>query len=48
VFTLEVSEYVLQVSFEELLGVWVFCSGVLGPIYDEDMLVWLEDDVVGA
>ena len=47
-FALEISENVLYVSFEELLGVWVFCGDVLGPIYDEDVLVWLEDDVIGA
>lgn len=47
-FALEISEDVLYVSFEELLGVWVFWGGVLGPVYDEDVLVWLEDDVVGA
>jgi len=48
VFALEVFEDILEVSFEELLGAWVFCCDVLGPVYDEDVLVWLEDDVVGA
>jgi len=48
VFSLEVDENVSYVSFEELLGVWVFEGDVLGPVYDEDVLVWLEDDIVGT
>ena len=47
-FALEVPEDVLQVSFKELLGVWVFCGDVLGPVYDEDVLVWLKNDIVWA
>ena len=30
------------------MGVWMFCCNILGPVYDEDVLVWLKDDVVGA
>ena len=47
-FALEVPEDVLYVSFEQLLSVWMFCSDKLGPVYYEDLLVWLEDDVVWA
>ena len=30
------------------MGVWVVCRDVLGPIYYEDVLVWLKDDIVRA
>lgn len=47
-FSLEEAYNVFDVSFEEFLSVWVFGCHVLGPVYDEDVLVWLEDYVVGA